>query len=186
MGRNIEIKARVADPESVAQSVAEMADSGPVLLRQEDHFFRCPNGRLKLRILSAGHGELIFYQRPDAEGPRTSQYQIVPTDNPRGLLTILAASYGVLGIVRKTRTMYMVGSTRVHLDTVENLGYFLELEVMLNEEESEESGRLQADRLMERLRIRREDLIAGAYVDLLREVQQRGTGLAAGDRPARA
>ena len=63
--------------------------------------------------------------------------------------------------------MYLVGRTRVHLDRVEGLGHFLELEVVRREGEPSEPGVAEADRLMARLGISADQLIAGAYVDLL-------------------
>jgi predicted adenylyl cyclase CyaB len=70
-------------------------------------------------------------------------------------------------VVRKKRWLYRVGQTRIHLDEVEGLGTFLELEVMLRPDESEGDGRATAATLMARLGIRESDLVPGAYMDLL-------------------
>ena len=70
-------------------------------------------------------------------------------------------------MVRKTRHLYFVGRTRIHLDRVEGLGDFLELEVVLTEEDSIEGGEVEAHRLMEPLGVLSEDLVPDAYVDLL-------------------
>ena len=61
----------------------------------------------------------------------------------------------------------MVGQTRVHCDQVEGLGDFLELEVTLSEGESEEKGVQIANELMEKLGVAKDDLISGAYMDLI-------------------
>ena len=67
----------------------------------------------------------------------------------------------------KTRRLFMVGQTRVHCDQVEGLGDFLELEVTLSEGESEERGVQIANELMEKLGVAKDDLISGAYMDLI-------------------
>ena len=74
MPRNIEIKARVDDLDALAARVAAIATSGPTAIAQDDTFFPCPAGRLKLRELADGTGQLIFYQRADEEGPKASFY----------------------------------------------------------------------------------------------------------------
>ena len=79
----------------------------------------------------------------------------------------LSLAYGQVGRVRKYRTLFLVGRTRVHLDRVEDLGHFLELEVMLVDDESPEAGIREASDLMDRLGIQPSQLIEGAYLDLL-------------------
>ncbi len=167
MPRNVEIKARLHDIERTTQIALALADTEPELIAQEDVFFPTANGRLKLRIFSPNHAELIFYQRPDQEGPKTSLYQITPTSDPAGLRSALTAAYGERAVVRKVRTLLLVGRTRIHLDRVDNLGDFLELEVVLGEEERVEDGQAEAHNLMTKLGVTTEDLVPDAYVDLL-------------------
>ncbi|WP_376696947.1 class IV adenylate cyclase [Wenzhouxiangella sp. EGI_FJ10305] len=169
MARNIEIKARVADSEAMAARAARIAEEGPWTIHQDDTFFGCRDGRLKLRDFGNGNGELIFYRRPDQAGPGQSEYRITPTEDPDGLRTVLADALGVTGRVRKRRILYLAGRTRLHLDHVEGLGDFLELEVVLSDKESSATGESEARFLMERLRIVEEDLVDVAYVDLLEE-----------------
>ncbi|HET9912673.1 MAG TPA: class IV adenylate cyclase, partial [Anaerolineales bacterium] len=78
-----------------------------------------------------------------------------------------ALAYGIRGFVRKTRYLYLVGQTRVHLDDVEGLGQFIELEVVMREGQSDAEGQVIAEDLMERLGVARSDLLEGAYMDLL-------------------
>jgi predicted adenylyl cyclase CyaB len=73
------------------------------------------------------------------------------------------------GIVRKRRLLYLVGRTRIHLDEVEGLGAFLELEVMLDDAQAEEEGEAIARRLLADLGVRDEDRVAAAYIDLLEQ-----------------
>jgi predicted adenylyl cyclase CyaB len=170
MARNIEIKARIASVQALAPKAAAIATEGPIGIVQDDTFFQCPNGRLKLRAFSAQSGELIFYRRPDRQGPKESFYLRSPTTEPDTLRESLTLAYGPSGRVRKHRTLFLVGRTRVHLDRVEGLGDFLELEVVLEEDEASEAGVREANELMAALGVQPSQLIEGAYVDLLAAV----------------
>jgi len=163
---NVEIKARVGDLESLTAAVAALADGPPELLEQEDTFFDCPRGRLKLRRFGDGSGELIFYRRADGEGPRESRFTKAAVD-PAATGRLLADALGVAGSVRKRRTLYRCGQTRIHLDRVDRLGDFVELEVVLDEGQTAAEGEAVARELMSRLGIGDDDLVAVAYVDLL-------------------
>jgi predicted adenylyl cyclase CyaB len=167
MPSNIEIKARLRDRETVETRVRGRADHGPELIVQEDVFFGCSEGRLKLRTFVDGSGELIFYRRPDAEGPAESRFTKVSTTDPVGLRDLLAMALGTAGVVRKQRTLYLIGQTRVHLDAVEGLGDWLELEVVLAPRQSSSEGAVIAEELMADLGIDPGELEARAYVDLL-------------------
>ena len=168
MPRNVEIKARIESVDTLLPRVQAIADSGPTEIFQDDTFFSCPNGRLKLRAFSESAGELIFYQRPDMAGPKESFYVISPTASPDTLREALSLAYGACGRVRKHRTLFRAGRTRIHLDRVDGLGHFLELEVVLSEGESTETGMGIARELLATLGISPQQLIEGAYVDLLR------------------
>jgi len=167
MPRNIEIKARLESAQHLARRVAAFATEGPTEILQDDTFFCCPAGRLKLRQFANGNGELIFYRRADEAGPKESFYRLAATNEPEALRECLALAYGVAGRVRKHRTLYLVGRTRVHLDRVEGLGDFLELEVVLADDEPVESGMREANELIKKLGIEPSQLVEGAYVDLL-------------------
>ncbi len=165
---NVEIKARVRDYAALLARAQELADGPPVLMiRQEDTFFRVPAGRLKLRVIDGGRGELIVYRRADEAGPKASEYDIAPVADPARLRAVLAAALGEVGVVRKERTLCLVGQTRVHLDRVEGLGDYMELEVVLRTGQSVEDGRRVADELMRQLGVNAADLVTGAYTDLL-------------------
>lgn len=169
MKRNIEIKAAVTDLAAIQVKVASLADGQPVVLEQEDVFFHSPRGRLKLRRLAGGRAELIAYERPDAAGPKESRYVVYPTCDADGLQNALSMALGVRGVVRKHRTLYLIGPTRVHLDRVEGLGDFVELEVVLSEKQDVGDGTVVARRLMAELGVPESQLIEKAYIDLLQD-----------------
>lgn len=168
MARNVEIKARIASVAALRPVAAALADSGPTPIAQDDTFFACDAGRLKLRDFGDGRGELIFYRRADEAGPKLSSYLRTPTSDPAGLREALTLAHGAVGRVRKARTLFLAGRTRIHLDEVEGLGAFLELEVVLDDDEPLERGVDEAHALMARLGVASDALVEGAYLDLLR------------------
>jgi predicted adenylyl cyclase CyaB len=169
MPRNVEIKSAVHSIGDLLERVSHIADTGPEKIEQDDTFFKCGSGRLKLRAFSDGSGELIFYRREGTDGPRTCSYEIVHTDEVEPLRSALEHAYGLDGRVRKSRTLYRAGRTRIHIDEVEDLGTFVELEVVLGENESESAGAREARQLMKALGIEESELIDRAYVDLMKE-----------------
>jgi predicted adenylyl cyclase CyaB len=167
MPANIEIKARVHDFTSLQRKAEQLTDSPCQVIPQEDTFFNCQHGRLKLRQLSAQRGQLVYYIRQDINGPKHSEYKIFETNDPEGLKMILAEAFGVRGVISKVRYLYMVGQTRVHLDDVKDLGLFMELEVVLHTDQTDVEGQAIAENLMHKLGIHQCDLIESAYMDLL-------------------
>ncbi|XP_032913425.1 uncharacterized protein LOC116995147 [Catharus ustulatus] len=197
MRRNVEVKARLRAREEALGAALRLqglpqvcpeAGQGPgegqrlpqvcpgagQVLLQTDTFFRVPRGRLKLRRTQDGRGELIFYERPDSAGPKLSSFSITPTADPEGLQAVLSQSLGVLGTVHKERLLFLLGQTRLHLDRVQGLGDFLELEVVLRPEQSVQDGQRVAQELLRHFGIQEQDLICGAYLDLLLAQGQRG------------
>lgn len=122
--------------------------------------------RLKLRTVNE-RSELIAYQRPDATGAKTSDYEITPVAEPEALARTLKKALGSIGVVRKVRRLVLIGQTRVHFDEVDGLGRYLELEVVLRDEQGEEDGDRIATELRGLLDVRDDDLVEGAYFDLL-------------------
>ncbi|XP_034719992.1 uncharacterized protein LOC117939058 [Etheostoma cragini] len=167
MPSNVEIKARVSDPARFAKKARELSQSEGTIIRQHDTFFNCSQGRLKLRDFMNESGQVIFYERPDTEGPKLSRYSISPTSDPPSLRTVLSDALGVKGEVRKERRLFLIGQTRVHLDTVEGLGNYMELEVVMRPEQTLEDGQQGAEDLMQKLGVSEESLVTGAYMDLL-------------------
>ena len=167
MPTNIEIKARVRDLTGLRTRAEALSDTPVQVIPQEDTFFHTPKGRLKLRQLQPDLAQLVYYERPDQDGPKRSSYHIFETRDPASLKTTLSLALGVRGVVRKTRYLYLAGQTRIHLDDVEGLGQFMELEVVLGDGQSDADGQSIAEDLMARLGIQLEDLLEGAYMDLL-------------------
>jgi adenylate cyclase class IV len=167
MARNIEIKARIDGVEALLPQARALADGDAELILQDDLFFAVASGRLKLRRFADGSAELIHYHRPDRSAAKASDYVRVPTPDPDTLAEALTRANGVLGRVRKQRWLLLVGQTRVHLDRVEGLGDFMELEVVLRPGQTDAEGVAIADALMLRLGLADADRIGGSYLDRL-------------------
>jgi len=164
---NVEIKASVRDSARMKVLAEALTGAPAQVIEQEDIFFAVARGRLKLRIFSSDSGELIYYERDDQAGPKQCRYSIFRTSDPESLRAVLSLSLRVRGIVRKRRILYMAGQTRIHLDEVEGLGSFAELEVVMRTDQSRAEGIRIARELMAQLEIGDSDLIEQAYIDLL-------------------
>lgn len=172
MAQNVEIKAKLEpnEFESVKERAAAIATDAPIRFEQVDTFFACTKGRLKLREFADGSAELIAYERPDVTGPKTSSY-VRSKCEPDSMKSALDNSLGTIGVVKKSREVFFVGPTRVHLDRVDGLGTFLELEVVLDgqtdEPVNEKSGQKMAHEILAQLEVSNSSLIGVAYFDLL-------------------
>ena len=167
MPRNIEIKARIDSVESLLPRARAVAGNEPELIVQDDTFFTVPHGRLKLREFADGSAELIHYHRPDGTQAKASDYVRVLVHDAAALRDALARGCGVQGRVRKQRLLLRAGATRIHLDRVDGLGDFMELEVVLVDGQSDAEGTAVAEALMQELGLAGAERVAGAYLDLL-------------------
>lgn len=178
MPRNIEIKARIDRVEALLPPACALAGSEPEIIEQDDSFFSVPHGRLKLRQFADGSAELIHYQRADTDAAKASDYLRVPVAEPTSLREVLARGCGLKGRVRKRRWLLIVRRdgwhTRIHLDRVEGLGDFMELEVVLAEGQTDEAGAAEAESLMAALGLAMAQRSAGAYLDLMATAQDTG------------
>lgn len=170
MGANLEIKAPVADPAAFRARARALATETVGVDRQVDTYFRVPTGRLKLRESSLSGAQLIPYRRPDDDGPRRADYQVLPVADAGGLKALLTEMLGVHRVVRKRREIWLVGNVRIHLDAVEALGDFMELEAVFDgtpAAEAEEQRKVA--HLMKELGVAEADLVATSYEALLGE-----------------
>ena len=174
--RNLEIKVecREVGLSDVRQRLARRGVELSSRLRQVDTYFRVPHGRLKLReILDYDHpagarAELIGYVRPDEAASRWSTYHVtaIGVGEVASLLASLEATLGKLVRVAKRRDVAILDTTRIHLDEVEGLGAFIELETVI-EGQSEAEATAEHRRIVAELGLDRWAPISGSYSDLL-------------------
>lgn len=165
---NIEIKAR-CDDLSAARRIAERLATRHVGVDdQTDTYFVTRRGRLKLRRSSLSGGQLIPYLRPDQPGPKRADYQVLAVPHPDALERTLTELLGVHRVVKKRREIFLVDNVRIHLDEVEGLGSFLELEAVFDgSAESEREQRHRVAELMKALGVAESDLVDVSYEGLL-------------------
>jgi predicted adenylyl cyclase CyaB len=164
--RNIELKARIADIAAARRTAVSLATEYVGIERQIDTYFHCRNGRLKLREIEGAPAQLISYSRPDAGGPKPSDYDIVAVDDACRFKRLLEASLGIRVVVDKRREIFLCGNTRIHLDEVAGLGTFLEFEAVLEPSYNDHAGEVHVDQLAKHFGIAASDLVSGSYCEL--------------------
>lgn len=165
MPRNIEIKARVADLDAVRALVVGLGAVPHVVEIQTDRYYALDAGRrLKLRTIEGGRAELIDYARPEASGVRASDYTVAPV---RDGDACAVPSGEPLVVVRKRREVLLIDNVRVHLDRVDGLGTFLELEAVVDATHDDAVCHAQVARILAALRLGDADLIRASYADLM-------------------
>ena len=166
--KNIEIKSPLTDRPGTEERLRSLGAKLEWTRRQIDTFFNSHSGWLKLREVEGCPAELISYRRSvENSGPRESDYNILRIGEACELSSILESSLGILGRVEKRRALWSYRNTRVHLDRVEGLGDFLELETVLADIDSEE-GTAESEEVINLLELDRESFISVPYLELLR------------------
>jgi predicted adenylyl cyclase CyaB len=169
---NVEIKARCKDQDSVRRYLQEHGADFKGTDHQIDTYFKVPNGRLKLREGNI-ENQLIHYQRSNQAGPKESQVTMVDAEPGSNLKEVLKGALGILVIVDKKREISFIDNVKFHVDVVEDLGTFMEIEAI------DRDGSIGKDKLYEQckkyladLGVPDEDLIEWSYSDLLLEAKK--------------
>jgi len=171
MARNIEIKARLADLDAARAVVVGLGAIAHAVEQQTDRYYALDGGRrLKLRTVAGGRAELIDYARPEASGVRASDYTVTPVRDGDGSCAVPRGA--PLVVVRKRREVLLIDNVRVHLDAVESLGTFLELEAVVDAAHDDAVCRAQVARLMRALGLGEADLIRASYAELSLETKK--------------
>lgn len=168
---NIEIKARISDFEKCCRIAAEIAGGAPQVLNQIDTYFFVRKGRLKLREDESGN-ELIYYERPDVGEPKRSDYERYLLESPEAIKRILDSALGVRVVVRKQRLVYIRENVRIHLDKVEGLGHFLELEAVVDMNTDIMECTSRVNELLGRFEVKDSEIVALSYSDLLENLDR--------------
>jgi homotetrameric cytidine deaminase len=166
--RNVELKARDPDPDRSLARVRALGAEDRGELRQRDTYFAAPRGRLKLREQDPGGAELIAYERDDTATARESRYRIAPVQDAAALREALDAALGTTVVVDKRRRLLLWEGVRIHLDRVDGLGDFVELEGVAGEASDLAGEGARVERLRAELQIADDAIEATGYADLLR------------------
>jgi homotetrameric cytidine deaminase len=165
--RNVELKARDPRPERSLERARALGAEDRGELRQRDTYFAAPRGRLKLREQEPGGAELIAYERAESPRARESRYRIAPVSDPVALREALDAALGTVTVVDKRRRLLLWEGVRIHLDRVEGLGAFVELEGVAGPESDLGPEAARVERLRAELGIDDTAIEAASYADLL-------------------
>jgi predicted adenylyl cyclase CyaB len=164
---NIEIKARCTDHEAVRKILRKRRARFSGTDHQIDTYFRVKEGRLKLRLGNI-EKSLIWYRRPDQQGPKQSDVLLHKEGIDENLRSLLEQSLGVLVEVDKKREIYFIDNVKVHLDEVKTLGSFLEIEVMGRPgKDSREALEKICREFMDLFGVKDEDLVDRSYSDMM-------------------
>ena len=169
MPTNIELKAKVDDLQIIRE---KLSDYRKKILRQKDTFINfSPKGRLKIRCINNKKCQLIYYERDESSEIMSSKFNIYTYCNKvksRTALKNFRRNYGVICVINKQREYYRDGSVRIHLDYIEKLGSFVEIEVVVSEKLSESDAyKLAQEYFFNKLNIPNDNVIHKSYVDIL-------------------
>ena len=167
MGINIEIKAYCDDLELFKSKLLQLPVTFKGMDFQTDTFFNVPHGRLKLRESSLYGNILIPYLRPDQEGPKQSEYELIPISDAQKIKNLFSKILGIKGEIKKKRQIYLFENVRVHLDEVEKLGNFIELETVIDDEKTINENKEKTKWLLRYFNIDSSQLVESAYIDLI-------------------
>lgn len=167
MSSNIEIKAHCQNLDEVVERLHKLGATLHAEEQQTDTFFKVQSGRLKLRERSPGEPYLIPYLRSDISGPKQSQYALIKMSDVATEKYLLSQVLGVRGVVEKKRAIYLFQNVRIHLDNVNHLGTFIELEGVISPEYDEVTSQHNVDFLIKKLNISDNELVKTAYIDML-------------------
>ncbi|MCB0526989.1 MAG: class IV adenylate cyclase [Saprospiraceae bacterium] len=166
---NVEIKARTERQDEIRNWLLANGAELRGTDMQTDTYFQLPpgQGRLKLR---EGNIEcnLIHYQRLDDPQARVSDVALAPVADAPALKNLLLRALGEKVTVRKRREIYFMDNVKIHLDELEGLGRFVEIEAIgLRPELGAEQLRAQCDHYIDIFGIKPQDMLAESYSDLI-------------------
>jgi adenylate cyclase class 2 len=168
--QNLEAKFKLHDLERARKQAEAIKYQFKATLLQRDTFFRVREGKLKLREEESG-AWLIFYGRQDSRDLKLSSYEIVPIPEPEKTRNVMTQALGAIATVKKTRILMMRDHVRLHLDRVDGLGEFGEIEAVLGEHDDPERSRPAVNELLDVLDVDRKNLIAASYFEMLRPMR---------------
>ncbi len=171
--QNIEIKYRTADADTLRKHLAlQESIKFQWRHRQKDIYFNVPEGRVKIRIEDESRPSLIEYYRPDEHKPRISDYTLTTLEDVDETLENLKRNLGIQVIVEKWRELYFYKNVRIHLDEVNNLGWFLEFESVISDHYDRAAAQQNLDEIIDLLEDFLSETLSAGYMDLLLETKK--------------
>jgi predicted adenylyl cyclase CyaB len=171
----IELKAKAHDLGIIRKKLTRLGAKNIGTFRQTDSYFDTPKGRLKLReVEGKDEAMLVYYERSNVAGPKRSNVFILEILEPMFFKTLLNKILEIKATVDKTREIYRYQGTQIHLDTVKELGTFIEFEKETCTDPQAISRSKQAlEKLMEELEVNPNELEKFSYGDLIKDKQSK-------------
>lgn len=167
----VEIKAKCASPEKIRTILEENKAVFKGIDHQIDTYFKANHGRLKLREGTI-ENNLIQYFRENTSHPKASKVALYKSKPESTLKEVLSNALGVLVVVDKKRAIYFIDNVKFHIDQVNGLGSFMEIEAIDDAEVIGEAKLLeQCNYFIKLLGVKEEDLVTHSYSDLLLQLQ---------------
>ena len=163
MPTNLELKIGVTSHQSIKKILLQIGAENKGMLNQKDVYYSVPNGLLKLRIEN-GNESLIVYNRNENDKSRWSDFEVLKFINGKGE-KFFSKLFDVEIIVKKERELFYYDDTRIHLDTVNYLGKFLELETLVINGKADAKKRFA--KIIRLLKLDESKQIRKSYRDLL-------------------
>jgi adenylate cyclase class 2 len=166
---NVEIKAKSDNQSEIRALIKSKHAIEKGIDHQIDTYFKVSQGRLKLREGNI-ENNLIHYIREDKEGPKQSKVTLFKSESDSTLKEVLSNSIGVLTVVDKKREIYYIKNVKFHIDTVKDLGTFIEIEAIDTDGSISETQLLeQCEYYLDLFKIPKRNLISVSYSDLILE-----------------
>ena len=163
----VELKAKVHDINKVREKILGLNAEFIGKFHQMDTYFNVPKGRLKLReVEGKPYAQLIYYERENIAAPKKSEVFILEISNPEKFKEKIENILKIKSTVDKVREIYVYKETKIHLDSVKKLGFFIEFEKEVKESEIGKTRKF-LEKLMEKLDIKQENLIELSYGELI-------------------
>lgn len=165
----VEMKARVDNLDAVRTRLLESSAECVGVFHQVDTYYRTPKGRLKLREMEEKTAaQLVYYERENIAEPKRSNVFLVTIPQPQKFKRLIEQIVEVRGIIDKVREIYVHEGIQIHLDTVSDLGSFVEFErVTFNDQEEQKDDLRRLDKLRAKLNIDRQSLEKQSYIDMV-------------------
>jgi predicted adenylyl cyclase CyaB len=165
--KNLEIKSRYSNHRLALGVVKKLNAKYIGVLNQRDTYFNVKSGRLKMRVINNKSYELIHYIRANSKSARLCNYEIFKLKNHKQFFVILKKSLGVKCVIVKKRILYIYENVRIHIDTVKNLGKFLEFEVVCKDKKDKAGSVDKMHFLMNEFKIKKTSIVPQSYSDLI-------------------
>jgi len=163
MARNLEIKVKLSSHKSIKETLTANGILDSAFLHQKDIYYKVDNGILKLRIENEKQ-TLIYYDRNEKSKKRWSDYYLLNITTKDAEI-FFKKLFKEIVTVEKQRELFLYKNTRIHLDKVKRLGYFLELETRVTNGLKDAEKRFEY--LVNLLNLKSKTEIRASYKDLL-------------------